>query len=130
MKFAELGRYREADIAEEIWGVAFEAGEEVEDEGAEGWEVIGEAVEVQHVLFEPAPELLDGVEPGGVGREWDELDREAEAFGPGAGLGRPGARAEEGEGRGLRLQGGEDIGMEVDRPVVEDQGDAAAWVGV
>ncbi len=31
--------------------------------------VVGQAVPLQHVLTQPAPELLDGIEPGGVGRQ-------------------------------------------------------------
>ena len=86
-------------------------------------------LEVEDVLLELAPEFLDGVEPGGVGGERDELDREVEALGSGAGVGGPGAGAEEREGRPLGLEGGEDVRVEVDWPVVEDHVEASARVG-
>src|ERR1700741_1051524 len=106
MKFDHLRRYGEAGVAEERVGAVLEAGEEVEDEGSEGGEVVGETVEVQHVLLEPAPEFLDRVGPGGVGGERDELDREAEALGAGAGVGGPGRRGAEPVAGGLGLEGG------------------------
>src|SRR5215217_7234913 len=111
MRFEELRRYSEADVAEEVRGVVVEAGEEVEDEGAQGGEVVGESVEMQDVLFELVPELLDGVEPGGVGGQRDDLDGEVEVLGARGGLVGPGARAMVGEGRGLGLEGGEHVGV-------------------
>src|SRR4051812_47247588 len=68
MKVDELSGESEADVAQEVGGTIGEAVEEGEDAGPESWEVVGEAVEVENVLLEPAPKLLDGVEPGGVGR--------------------------------------------------------------
>jgi hypothetical protein len=97
MTFEDLRRYVEADVAEEVGGRILEALEEGEDERAQVREVVGEAMRVEHVLLELAPELLDGVGPGGVGGERDELDREVEAPGPGAGLVGPGAGAGERE---------------------------------
>ena len=129
MKFEYLCRYWEADVAQEVGGAVLEAGEEVEDEGPERGEVVGEAVEVQHVLLEPAPDLLDGVGPGGVGGEGDELDREVEALGPRAGRGRPGPWGPEPATGGLGFEGGQDIGMVVDRPVVQDEVDPSIRIG-
>src|SRR6266511_4133781 len=86
-------------------------------------------MEVQDILLEPAPELLDGVGPGGVGWQGHELDRQVEARGSWTGLRRPGAWAEEREGRGLGLEGGQDVRVEVDRPVVLDQIDPLARIG-
>ena len=74
MAFEELAwEFGEADVAKEVRGSGLEAVEEGEDAVAEGREVVGEAMEVEDVLLELAPELLDGVEPGGVGGERDEL---------------------------------------------------------
>src|SRR3954470_18411926 len=108
----------------------FERAQEVEDEVAEGWEVVGLSMEMEHVLFEPAPELLDGVEPGGIGGERDDLDGEIEPLGARTRLGRPGARSEEGEGRALGFEGREDVGVVMDGPVVLDEVDLASRIGL
>src|SRR5262249_58543336 len=69
MDFAELLRYEQPDIAEEGGRALSELVEEGEDLAAQVGEIARPGVQVQDVLLEPAPELLDGIEPGRVGRQ-------------------------------------------------------------
>ena len=75
-------------------------------------------MKMQDVLFEPAPQLFNGIEPGSIGWQTDQLDRQSVVNGFGAGflgpmprqLGRPWPL--------LLLERRKHIGMEVDRSVV------------
>src|SRR5919202_5119394 len=79
MNFDELLGYEQADIAEEVIGALGEPLEEGEDLPAELVEFGRPGVEVEDLLLEPAPELLDRVEPGGVGRQADQLEGQVQA---------------------------------------------------
>src|SRR5215204_1507492 len=78
MNFDELLGYKQADIAEEVVGAVGELGEPVEDFLAESGEVVGRGMEMEELLVKEAPELLDGVEPGRIGGQADQLDRQVQ----------------------------------------------------
>ena len=59
--------YRQTDIVQELTGAGGELIQELADLGAQQLQLGCMWVEMQNVLAQPAPELFDGVEPGGVG---------------------------------------------------------------
>jgi hypothetical protein len=121
MNFEEFLGETQADVAEEVVGAVGKAGEAGEDGGTEGGEIVGPGVEMQDLLLEEAPELLDRVEPGRIGGQAHQLNGEMQPpRAPRGGVGH--ARgADPGPGPRLGLQRGEHIGQEVDRPVVQDE---------
>src|SRR5260221_9723303 len=63
----------EAGVAEHLMRARGKLIQEGVDALAQRAPVVGQAVELEHVLTQPAPDFLDGIEPGGVGRQPDQL---------------------------------------------------------
>src|SRR5262245_16217014 len=63
----------QAHVPEEVARAGGDLVEEGSDALAEGKPISGEAVLLEHVAREPAPTLLDGIEPRGVRRQPDRL---------------------------------------------------------
>lgn len=63
----------EAGRAEQLMGAPRKLIQEGVDALAQGGPVVGEPMEFEHVLTQPPPQLLDRVQPGGVGRQPDHL---------------------------------------------------------
>jgi hypothetical protein len=55
----------EASVAEQSMRARVKLIQEGVDARTQRVPVVGQAVQLQHVLTQPAPELLDGSEPGG-----------------------------------------------------------------
>ena len=94
---SELAIAEQTDILEHRIGAGGELVQEGGDALAQGVPVSGESVLLEHVLLEPAPEFLNGIEPGSVGRQPDGLQS------------------------GQGVERGQHVGMGVDGPVVLDQ---------
>ena len=65
-----------ANRAQEFLGARFKWLEEREDLLAQGRQIFSPRMQVQLVLLELAPELLDRIAPGGIGRQLHDLDGE------------------------------------------------------
>ena len=130
MERNELIGWSKPDVVEQVRGWGGVAGAPGVEGGAQPVEVVRPGVEVPQLLAQLAPDLLDRIAPGGVGRQRDELDRQVErAPLPACRRARlrwPVAGRVAREGRHLRLKGDQEIGMPVDRPVVEDDPEPGA----
>lgn len=78
MVLEELTGNGQADIGEEVAVAVGELVEEGIDGGTEAGEISAERMEVDDLLPELAPELLDGIEPGRIGGQRNQLDREGQ----------------------------------------------------
>ncbi len=117
-------RYQ-ANIAEHLGRAVLQRLEEGIDRLSQRRQVIGLPVQVDHLLLELAPELLDRIAPGRLGRQRHQLDRQPQVIPTRdrlrMGFARPIGRAVGREGQFLRLQRDQHIRMAMERPVTLDQ---------
>ena len=86
MNINKLRRYTETDITQEFGRTRSKLVEELDRALAQSLQIVLEAMQMDDFLLELAPELFNGIAPGGIGRQRDQLDRKV----PGAeALARP-----------------------------------------
>lgn len=83
-------------------------------------------MEMEEVLAEFAPKFLNRIAPRGIGGKGQELDRKEWQLGRRGRQVRPRGGTGKLEGGQLRDKAGKERGMEVDRPVVEDDMDGGS----